>query len=287
MTTSPTTILVGVDGSAGSAAAVDWAADEAHWRSVPLVLVHVAPVAWPGIDPQHVVESGQDPLWFLEEAERRAAERWPGLDLRTTTVVDSAAHALVSLSNDAALVVVGAHGRSFVSRLLLGSVSGHVMTHARCPAVVVRSAPLNPSAPVAVGIDDSATARAALETAFEEAWLRGAPLVVVHAWQLPPATGYGVWSVPPDLELEMRQSAERLMSDALVGWAEKFPDVEIHERVVNQHPVEAVLEQTHHAQLLVLGAHGRGAFHGMAMGSVASAAVHEGACPVMVVPPAP
>lgn len=288
MSSSHGLIVVGVDGSASSVGAVDWAAAEAHRRGASLELLYAEVPTPPvvGLEPGPVTPvTAETAPSFLDEARQRVLLAWPELDVRTVPMVGGPASSLISASADADLIVVGAHGRSMLARLLLGSVGHHVATHAACTAVVVRGAGHGATAPVAVGLDDSPTARYALEVAFEEASLRAVPLVVFHAWQDLPVTGYGVWAPPPGVTDELRAAAEELVSEAMQGWPEKYPDVEVHTRVEHNHPVTAVVEESAHAQLVVLGAHGRGHFAGMDFGSVPSAAVREAACPVMVVRP--
>ncbi len=287
MDATVTTIIVGVDGSASGLAALDWAASEAALRGVELTLVHAYPASWVGVSPEYFLMSdpaGPTIPTFLAEARARVTLERPGIVVSMRTVADPPAHALVTLSADAALVVVGAHGRGAMGRLLLGSVSQHVATHARCPVVVVRGTSSDPEAPVAVGLDDSPTARAALAVALEEAALRGVPLQVVHAWQEPPHTSYGAWTPPAGLEDSLREAAERLVEESLAGCPDTHPDLDVRARVVQDHPVTVVLEAAQHAQLLVVGSHGHGAFPGMAFGSVTTAALHGAGCPVLVVP---
>jgi nucleotide-binding universal stress UspA family protein len=281
-------VVVGVDGSPGSVLAVDWAAAEAGRRGARLELLYAEIPAPPvvGLEPAPVAPLASDPVpHFLEEARRRVVVAWPDVEVGLWPTVGAPAASLIERSSYADVVVVGAHGRSMLGRLFLGSVGHHVAAHASCLAVVVRGRLPEDSAPVAVGIDDSPTARHALEVAFEEARARSVPLVVFHAWQDLPATGYGVWATPPDLADELRGEAERLVADTLRGWPEKYPDVEVHTRVERSHPMTAVVNESERAQLVVLGAHGRGHFVGMDVGSVPSAAVREAQCPVMVVRP--
>ena len=285
MKPAATTVMVGVDGSAGALVALDWAADEAARRHTDLVLVHAYAAAWMGAPPDPALADSASALpHFLEESLTRVGAAHPGLTVSVRTVTDAPAHALVTLSADVTLLVVGAHGRGAMGRLLLGSVSQHVATHATCPVVVARGRPVDPEEPVTVGLDDSTTARAALALALEEAALRDVPLRVVHAWQPPPHTGYGAWAPPAGLEESQRAAAEQLVEAALAACPTTHPDIEVRARVVQEHPVTALLDAAQHAQLLVVGSHGHGAFPGMAFGSVTTAALHGAECPVLVVP---
>ena len=282
------TIVVGVDGSTHALAAVDWAAERAHRLGRALELVHGYTVQFPDGIMDPAMTGPPAPDWippFLTDACDRVRVTWPDVDVTAVAIPDGGSSSLVSLSRHASLVVVGAHGRSFVSRLLLGSVSRHVTAHAHCPAVVVRGVPKPGSWPVAVGIDDSPTAQSALAWAFAEAASRDVGLTVFHAWQEVPVTGYGLWATPPGLEDAIEADAEKLLTTSLAPWRDQYPQVEVRERIVRAPPATAVVDQSHHAQLVVLGAHGRGAFRGMTLGSVPASAVHQTDCPVVVVPP--
>ena len=84
------------------------------------------------------VESFEQPAaHVLDDA--LAAEDSSGVRIERTVVCDAAAHALVTRSKDADLVVVGSHGLGRIAASLLGSVSSQVAQHARCPVVIVRS----------------------------------------------------------------------------------------------------------------------------------------------------
>jgi nucleotide-binding universal stress UspA family protein len=144
-------IVVGVDGSAPSLAALRWALDEARLRDARLVAVHAwiapAPVAvpGPGLAPIPDVDlPGQvEALRGAAEAELDAAlaEVFPeGVpdELERKLVEDDAPEALERESRSADLVVVGSRGRGGLAAALLGSVSEHVVRHAACPVVVVK-----------------------------------------------------------------------------------------------------------------------------------------------------
>lgn len=147
-------IVVGVDGSDASGAALTWAADEARLRSAPLVAVY----AWSFIPPQPIGDPGMLAVPAGDLAGQLGAEsdvarqalaaavsdalgEDSGVDVEQKLVEGEPGDVLVAESESAELVVVGSHGRSGLKAALLGSVSRHVATHAACPVVVVKAPP--------------------------------------------------------------------------------------------------------------------------------------------------
>jgi nucleotide-binding universal stress UspA family protein len=138
----PEPVVVGVDGSPTSEAAVEFAFEAAALRKVPLVAVHV----WRDL----LVDSTMAPLldWDAVEADEREVlaerlsgwtEKYPDVPVRRLVSRDRPAHALVDESGRAQLVVVGSRGRGAVRGMLLGSVSQALLHHAHCPVAVVRT----------------------------------------------------------------------------------------------------------------------------------------------------
>ena len=140
MTTSPRTIVVGVDDSPAALAAVRWASQEAQQRSARLLLVHVYNVMPAPLLAGPVPQQAFDDV--REMAQRVvhtcAAYVQPGVDVTTRTVAGSPGLVLEEMSADADLLVVGgsAHHSAAV-RLALGSVAQHCVNHAHCPVVVI------------------------------------------------------------------------------------------------------------------------------------------------------
>ena len=133
-------VIVGIDGSEPSIAALKWAADEARLRSAPLTAL----MAW-GLLDQHHAAPGQpfDPAYGAEDAmtaARTAVTRALGAmaDVEVEVANDLPARALIERSADAELLVVGARGLGGFADLLLGSVSHRCLGHSTCPTVVVR-----------------------------------------------------------------------------------------------------------------------------------------------------
>jgi len=132
-------VVVGVDGSPVSEAALAFAFDAAAARGVDLVAVH----AW---SPTAIDEELASLVeWDASAesavlAERLAGwgQKYPQVAVRRTVVRDGAVRALVTASAGAQLVVVGSRGRGNAAGLLLGSVSHGVLHGAHCPVAVVR-----------------------------------------------------------------------------------------------------------------------------------------------------
>ncbi|MBJ7466884.1 MAG: universal stress protein [Mycolicibacterium sp.] len=133
-------VVVGIDGSPASEAAVAIAFDEASRRGVPLIAVHtytdaIADEGFAYANWSMVVEQAEEAL-----GERLAGwqERYPDVLVRRVVTRDWPAHQLVEQSRDAQLLVVGSHGRGGFAGLLLGSVSSAVAQSARIPVIVAR-----------------------------------------------------------------------------------------------------------------------------------------------------
>ncbi|MBO4205038.1 universal stress protein [Micromonospora echinofusca] len=137
-------VVVGVDGSPRSRAAVAFAADQAAWRGAELVALH----AWrypasegPG-DMQPLVyderEVDDEERRILAESTAGLAERYPEVTVTRRVVRARPARALVEESRRAQLVVVGARGLGGFAALVLGSVSHTVLHHSDCPVAVLR-----------------------------------------------------------------------------------------------------------------------------------------------------
>ena len=281
-------ILVGADGSAASDAAVAWAAGEAVLRNVPVTLMHVAApvvVGWPvGELYPEMPEWQRDNARDAIERARTACASGVGAGtpprIQTEVVYANVVPTLVDASRQATMIVAGSVGMGALGRLLLGSLSTALLHHAHCPVVIVRSgdgAPLDDSAPVLVGIDGSPASEAATALAFDEASRRGVDLVALHAW-----SDVAVFPVLGMDWRDRRSEGEEVLAERLAGWQERYPDVAVHRKLFCDKPARWLLEESAHAQLVVVGSHGRGGFPELRLGSVSSAVAHEAGIPVIV-----
>ena len=143
------TVVVGVDGSAGSRAALQYALEDAARRGGAVRVVRVFPPveywagAWGGSAQRVIAEIEVDLREQTRKMidaiiEKRAA--LAAVPVEVEAVPGSAAHVLVERSRAADLLVVGHRGRGEIASMLLGSVGLQCVLHAGCPVTVVRLA---------------------------------------------------------------------------------------------------------------------------------------------------
>lgn len=285
-------VVVGTDGSAASLDAVAEAAGEAARRDARLRVVHAfgwpevhfPPGATPLLCTERDMRALTDPL--LARAVEHARAAAPGVAVSREVVTGDALKVLAEQSRDAQLVVVGSRGTGALAGLLVGSTGVGLAAHAGCPVLVVRGRP-DPSGPVLVGVDGSPAARGAVAFAFDEAALRGSALLALHTWTTwnvpvppPPEDPAAPHAYPPG---RLAADEERLLAEALAGWTERYPQIPVEQRSVRAATRETLVAESGTAQLLVVGARGRGGFTGLLLGSVSQAMLHHAGCPVAVV----
>jgi nucleotide-binding universal stress UspA family protein len=282
-------LVVGVDGSAASYAAVGWTAQEATIRGLPVRLVHVvAPTSMSSTEaPNDTITHEQEvkARHVIDQA-RRIVDGVQGearLKVRVEIRYAGVLATLVDASRDAHMIVVGARGFDGFGWHMLGSVSAGLLHHAHCPVTIVRDPEsagreIHDDAPVVVGIDGSRASEAATALAFDEASRRRVPLVALHAW-----SDVGVF---PILGMDWhvyRDEGDEVLGERLAGWQEIYPDVQVHRRLVCDVPARWLVNESDSAQLVVLGSRGRGGFDGLHLGSVSSAVAQSARVPVIVV----
>jgi nucleotide-binding universal stress UspA family protein len=258
-------IVVGVDGSIGSRSALLWAADECRVRGQMLLVAHAPDLAagvgaLADLRERELSELGER---MLSQHAAAASARQPGVVVTTLLGHAPAADALIALSADSDLVVVGTRGRGGIVSSILGSVSYRIAAHAHCPVAVVpeqQTPRRDPCVPrVVVGMSPGRSGRLALEFALDEAKRRGATLVAVQA------SGGG-----------------QLHSD-LSASAKRYRNVVVEPVLVNAEPADALLHAAQNAQLLIVGCHHSQDRWSTRLGPVPSAILHRSPCPVVVV----
>jgi nucleotide-binding universal stress UspA family protein len=281
-------IVAASDGSEESLRAVDWAAREAVLRGAPLRIVSA-----PGLLPRMASAEGHSQYetvsdlirdesdYALTAATARAAKVAPNLLIDADHLEGGPAEAVTEAGSGALMLVVGSRGVGAFAAMILGSVSRYAATHASSPVVVVREEIGAAHRQIGVGIGGLEGNTAALTFAFEEAALRQASVVAIHAWQTPQSdiSRAGLSLAAPGrgaLEAE----ATRQLDELLAEWREKYPDVPVSHDVVHGHPGRILSGLSARADLVVLGRHP--AHHGP--GAVTHAVLNHAHGPIVTVP---
>ena len=261
-------IVAATDGSEESLRAADWAAREAVLRGAPLRIVSAA-----GLLPRMVSSQGhseyqtvsdhirQDSDVALTTAAARAARVAPDLLIDTDHLDGAPAEAVTASGSGALMLVVGSRGVGAFTAMILGSVSRYAATHASSPVVVVRDEISATHRQVGIGISSVEGNAAALTFAFEEAALRKASLIALHAWHTPQSevSRAGSEARPPGRDF-LQAEATKQLEDLLADWHDKYPDVPVSHEVVHSHPGRALAGLSARTDLMVLGRHA--AHHG-------------------------
>jgi nucleotide-binding universal stress UspA family protein len=220
----------------------------------------------------------------LAAAAARAAEMAPGLRVDTDPAEGPAARAVAGSGSGALMLVAGFPGAGAFAATVLGSVARYAADHASCPVVVVRDQTAAPGRLVGVGVGDLDGCAGTLAFAFEEAALRHAGLIAVHAWHAPQAGTFraGTQYPPPGLHIAAAAAARQLTL-LMDTWRQKYPDVPVRHDVVHGHPGRALAGLSARAGLLVIGRH---AEHSgpQCPGSVRHAVLNHAHGPVAIVP---
>jgi nucleotide-binding universal stress UspA family protein len=285
--------VVGIDGSPASLRALRWAVRDAERHRSTLRLVTAVEIPQPpyfgGVLSQNILDAVDDEgQRKLAEARQVAANVSSDVEISETLVHGPATPALLETGRQARRVVVGTRGLGDLTGLPVGSTAQAVVAHAPCPVAVLRAPDHDPeppdTGPVIVGIDGSPVSEAALAAAFDEASLRQAPLVAFHAWSDTAVDHWFARDNGPDWDA-IEQHEHAVLAERLAGWQEHHPAVSVQRLVVRDRPVRYLVQEGAHAQLIVVGSHGRGGFQGMLLGSTSHALLHTTPCPLLVVRP--
>ena len=241
MSTS-TQIVVGYDGSPDSRAALDWAVREAASRHLGVRVVYCEPdlAAWDGAA---ATMSGA-PVAGHDPAPRGARAGGPGgrgrdagrrRRSRPSSTAGSPASVLVEQSRTAVMVVIGSRGHGSISSAILGSTVSHVASHAHCPVIVVQAQGAA-DGPVVVGVDGSPESEELVGWAIDHASRHGLALEVVHSYAIPVYPGVVPYVPPVEITAATAGFEQRVTSEVLAGWRERYPDVAITTNVAHGRP---------------------------------------------------
>jgi nucleotide-binding universal stress UspA family protein len=291
-------VVVGVDDAplVERRAELLYAAAEANRRMADVVLVHgCEPLTTPTSPaPSRSLASrrarGHELLAVAADFLRPHVSS--GRSVQQLVANGTGAEILLELSAAASLLVLQRRPISTPRRWHTGSTTARVCAQARCPVAVVttsgeRSVTNGRSRHgVVVAVDARGHCAAALDTAFNEADLRGETLIAVHVWT-PPKTiyTYGYVAADPAELADERRVAALELSEALAGHRELHPGVRVSPRVVSAPSVQdAIVDAAQDAAVLVVSRHGQHHTGSLGLGSLARHCLSRAHCPVVVTP---
>lgn len=267
-------VVVGVDGSAGSQAALQWAARRARDRGMGLSLLAAPSARVPSL----VGARGQGAAEDASELRLRSARDWvresfPGVEVSADVVDAGVGVSLVAASSSAQLLVMGTTGAGG-GRAGLGGEVDEVVTQARCPVAVVPPSVTGAVwGPVIVAVEDVGISGPVVAVAVAEALSAGELLVAVHRWD-PDAVRSSRLRHPVGGRARgrtARLARERMLDGLLQPYRAQHPGL-LAETVVVEQPIRGALTGVSaNASLLIVGRRER---------DVARSA----ACPTIIVP---
>lgn len=278
-------VVVGVDGSEASVAALHWASAQAVLERRPLAVIHAAMSS--GIPTEGVTsETITDATYAVGRAVVRQAcdlveGRPPVPELRSEVVVGDPRAVLLGASEHAFLLVLGSRGRGPVRSLLLGSLGVSLTQHARCPTVVRRPHGTDAGGRgILVGTDGLRQSEPAVDWAYHQAALRSMPLTLVRTVVHGPPVG--------DISAEERgRDGLWAQLDAVVQqFGRRHPSVEVTLRLERGYPDVALARAASGMDTVVVGTHvRRSALRALDL-DVTTRLVETAPCCVAVVPAA-
>ncbi|MGW4895871.1 universal stress protein [Kitasatospora sp. NPDC004240] len=302
-------VVVGVDGSAGSGTAAEWAARLALRTGRRLRIVHAG--APDGAAPLETVDRTRLMPPAVLAVRDRLAAGLPELTVSCEHVPGDPAYVLAAEGRRDGLLVVGSRGLGGIAAVLLGSTGVRLAAHTPCPVVIVPTGDGYPADPavtpgeavasadgggasadegaageVVVGVEGHRPCDAVLAFAFEQAMLRGVGVRALQSWT-PPAGGYSTDG--PVAQWEIGDAVARAEStrlrDALWRWREKYPDVPVEAEVTARPAGRLLAEATHTASLVVLGRRAPRLHPPVVrLGAVTHHVLHHAYGPVAIVP---
>jgi nucleotide-binding universal stress UspA family protein len=133
---------------------------------------------------------------------------------------------------------------------------------------------------IVVGVDGSASSKAALRWAIRQAHLTGAVVEAVTAWEHPNVYGY---RAPLIDSVNFEELATKAAKDAVAEATQGNEAGSIVHRIVAGNAAAALLKESADADLLVVGSRGHGGFVEALLGSTGQHCVHHATCPVVVI----
>jgi len=304
-------VLIAVDGSESSEAAIDEAARIPWPAGSQILILGVAempstimagPLVMPGTYYQEWEKAlvDQAEANVLSARERFNAQTGAG-EVSTRVIRGNTKEAIIdeAAKFGADLIMIGTHGYSTIERMWLGSVSRAVSTHASCSVEIVRrrtgAGPLSGAMRLLVAVDGSRFGDAAVSEVASRRWPAGSEVKLVTAVHLPFIPTPETWALPDDYYKQAEATSLEQAGVVLQRATETIErsnatrDIPLttSSEALLGHPEEVILSIARgwNADLILLGSHGHRALERFLLGSVSQAVAWHAPCSVEIVRP--
>ncbi|QNE46733.1 universal stress protein [Glaciihabitans sp. INWT7] len=276
----PERITLAIDGGIASAVALEWALARASTTAVDVRLTTIDESGVSVMDSLKQLQAAQ----ALGRAAARFAAVAPLAQVEMVMLRGDAVDRLARESMSADLIVIGSHPVGMLAGLFSATLPLAIAARSACPVVVVPVGWRSSTGPVVVGVDEPTSERAQ-EFAATEAERLGRELVMVRAWELPPAVTPHLLGVGTVDEAIHDANAE-LLSSAASSVASRHGALPLREKLSYATPSIALAGGAQKMELVVVGTHHRRGLAEWVHGSVGHELVMHLPCPIAIVPPA-
>ncbi|MET1044859.1 MAG: universal stress protein [Microbacteriaceae bacterium] len=273
-------VIVAVDGSPASLAALDWAIERSRHVEMAIDLVAVLWIP----DAAFQTETELRPFYekTLHDAEEHVRRTAPRVRTSVNLVRGVPVNELVDFSTTASLLVVGSDKSSRLRGLVYGTIPLRLAALARCPLVVVPRVWKQHPGPVMLAVGEEPATESA-DFAVAEAAARGAVLDLIHVWAASP-----IYPVPV-AELHypyttIRDAHRDVLDAEKARILAANPKLTVTDQLKEGPQIHVLVDAGERAQLLVIARTGKGILRELLLGSVAHDVLLNPPCPVAVVP---
>jgi nucleotide-binding universal stress UspA family protein len=273
-------ILVGVDGTSASRAAIRWAMRRAASVQSRLTLVHVVDDEWGMIGEQSISELHPAAYQLVEREATFARSIDSAVTVTTRVLLGDPMVELGVASREVEMVVVGTHKTGFLHGRAFGSRSLQLAATAWCPVAVIPEGSTTERHGIVAGMDDSEAGRAAVRFAAIEARRAQEELILLRAWSSPTLeTGADAEAA----DTRARHAVEALGSRSVALAHSAGDDLLVRTRALRRPAAEALVDAGMSAELLVIGSSRRHGAQMSALGPVSHDVLLNIAGPTLVV----
>lgn len=315
---TPQDLVVGVDGSEESFAALRWALLEASLTGQSVNAVYGWSYSWDmGPEPESEEELAQVRRDIAQRLRGWVDEASRDIDIsdeqiQLTSFRASGSAALLEIGKNAEQIIVGRRSLNRVARWLMGSLSSSLAEEAQVPVTIIRTksdeddniqdqianaltpgdeqvhfeTPMAPTPrlrrPIVVGVDGSQTSYRALEFAFRLASIHQAPLHVMFCWQLKDLQVLSESSHAIPAMQEAQAYAEKLVSDMIATLPEERA-IEVAGNAFHISAGKGLISASRYARHIVVGSRGLSGIDAHFLGSVSKQIINLAECNITVV----